>query len=449
MDIEDVLGSIPPTWEYTTLGEVCIRGGGNIQTGPFGSQLHASDYVAKGIPAIMPANIGDNRINENGIARIRESDAIRLERYRVKPGDIVYSRRGDVERRALIRVREDGWLCGTGCLRVSLGNSVTDPAYAAFYLDHPAVREWIVRHAHGATMPNLNTEILSNCPFVLPPIEEQKYIATTLSALDDKIELNRQMNETLEAMARAVFKDWFVDFGPTRAKAEGRPPYLAPDLWSLFPDRLDDEGKPEGWIGGCLRDVADLRNGFAFKSSDWQEDGVPVVKIGSVKPAVVDLTQVSFVSAELASERATFRLNVGDVLVGLTGYVGETGRVPPTENPPLLNQRVARFSASGGFSPFVFSCVRDPAFKIFAEGKGHGSAQANVSTRDLLSYPIGCAEAPLIAAYNEIAAPLYEKSLSNLGEMSTLAATRDLLLPKLMSGEIRVQDAETALAAVA
>ena len=197
MPLEELFDSLPSDWNYITLGDVCSRGGGNVQTGPFGSQLHASDYVADGIPSIMPQNIGDNRLVEDEIARIAPQDAMRLSRYRVRKGDIVYSRRCDVERRALIREREDGWLCGTGCLRVRLGEKGANPTYTYYYLGHPAVREWIVRHAHGATMPNLNTSILSALPFVLPPPIEQRAIAGVLCALDDKIELNRRMNETL------------------------------------------------------------------------------------------------------------------------------------------------------------------------------------------------------------------------------------------------------------
>jgi type I restriction enzyme, S subunit len=117
-----------------------------------------------------------------------------------------------VERRALITEKEDGWLCGTGCLRVSFGHfDFVDTLYASYYLGDSAVREWIVRHAIGATMPNLNTSILSALPFVVPPIPEQRAIAGMLGALDDKIELNRRMNATLESMARAVFRQWFID----------------------------------------------------------------------------------------------------------------------------------------------------------------------------------------------------------------------------------------------
>lgn len=102
---KSLLGPLPAGWDHTTLGEVCNRGGGNIQTGPFGSQLHASDYVSHGVPSIMPQNIGNNRVIEDGIARITADDAERLSRYLVRNGDIVYSRRGDVEKRALIQER--------------------------------------------------------------------------------------------------------------------------------------------------------------------------------------------------------------------------------------------------------------------------------------------------------------------------------------------------------
>ncbi len=252
---ESLFASVPDGWESTTLGEIVRRGRGHIQTGPFGSQLHASDYVPHGVPSIMPVNIGDNRIVEDGIARITEDDANRLARHRVQVGDIIFSRRGDVERRALIRQEQEGWLCGTGCLKVRLGRDVMDPLFTSYYLGHPHVRAWIVQHAVGATMPNLNTGIMERIPFLLPPLREQQAIACILGTLDDKIELNRRRNRTLEAMARAIFQSWFVDFDPVKAKAAVRRehrkwtdeqvsratcPKLKPGLAALFLDRFED-----------------------------------------------------------------------------------------------------------------------------------------------------------------------------------------------------------------
>ena len=296
------IGEIPEHWVLTTLGDVCNEGNGSIQTGPFGSQLHAADYVDVGIPSIMPVNIGDNRVVETDIKRVTEEDAERLSKHRVKAGDIVYSRRGDVERRALIREPEVGWLCGTGCLKVSLGAGITDPLYASFYLDHPMVREWIVRHAHGATMPNLNTSIMKEVPFVLPPIHEQKAIAHILGTLDDKIELNRETNKTLEAIAKAIFKSWFVDFDPVHYKqgstqqnrkslnaaadekgastpnddpTDAARYSLSPEILDLFPDSFQDSelGEiPAGWEISSLDQKTAFVLGGDWGKSEFSDD---------------------------------------------------------------------------------------------------------------------------------------------------------------------------------
>ncbi|HLX65163.1 MAG TPA: restriction endonuclease subunit S [Planctomycetota bacterium] len=179
------LSLIPHGWNATTLGEICDDGGGDIQTGPFGTQLHASDYVPEGVPSIMPSDLRDNRIDASSIARIREQDAERLSVYRVQAGDVVYSRRGDVERRALIRRAENGWLCGTGCLRVRFGSRGLNPHFGAAFLGTPESRAWVVRHAVGATMPNLNTSILSALPMIVPPAELQSRFAEIVGPWDE------------------------------------------------------------------------------------------------------------------------------------------------------------------------------------------------------------------------------------------------------------------------
>jgi type I restriction enzyme S subunit len=162
------LGEIPMGWTHSTLAAEAKRYGGLIQTGPFGSQLHASDYVDEGVPVVMPQDLNNRRISVDRIVRVTEEMAQRLTRHRVKPGDVVYSRRGDVERHALVSEREAGWLCGTGCLLVRLGAAWPSQAYLSEVLDLPVTREWLVRHAVGATMPNLNTSILGDVPLLMP-----------------------------------------------------------------------------------------------------------------------------------------------------------------------------------------------------------------------------------------------------------------------------------------
>ncbi len=208
----------PNSWKRTTLGELAKESGGNIQTGPFGSQLHASDYVDYGVPSIMPKNITIDSISTEEIARVSTADIERLSRYRVEVGDIIYSRRGDVEKCARITNREDGWLCGTGCLRVRVKPIEVSTEYLHAYLSNPTVREWVVRHAVGATMPNLNTSILSSLPVLVPSKPEMNRIAKNWIDLSNKILVNQQINQTLEQMAHAIFKSWFVDFAPVKAK---------------------------------------------------------------------------------------------------------------------------------------------------------------------------------------------------------------------------------------
>jgi type I restriction enzyme S subunit len=198
------LGPIPKGWIATTLGEACQAGGGDIQTGPFGTQLHASDYVPEGIPSIMPSDLRDNRIDPTSISRIREKDAERLGVYRVEAGDVVYSRRGDVERRSLIRKAENGWLCGTGCLRVRFGGHGLNSHFGASYLGTLESRAWVVRHAVGATMPNLNTSILGALPMVVPPPELQSLFGGIVGPWDERGTVAPRESRSLAALRDAL-----------------------------------------------------------------------------------------------------------------------------------------------------------------------------------------------------------------------------------------------------
>jgi type I restriction enzyme S subunit len=161
-------GPIPEGWKSSILGDVCKNNGGFIQTGPFGSQLHAEDYVSIGTPVVMPKDIVNRRVEPISTAKISESDVARLTKHQLKLGDIVFSRRGNVEKHALIGYSESGWICGTGCLLVRPGMKCLSPSFISRALDLPITREWLVRHAVGATMPNLNIGILASVPVIQP-----------------------------------------------------------------------------------------------------------------------------------------------------------------------------------------------------------------------------------------------------------------------------------------
>ena len=161
------------------------------------------------------------------------------------------------------------------------GNHGADTRFLLYALSELDVSGYLT----GSTMPKLTQGNLNRVSLPTPPLPEQRGIAHILGTLDDKIELNRRMNETLEAMARALFKDWFVDFGPTRAKIEGRDPYLAPEMWDLFPDSLDGECKPVGWEIKPLDKIAEFLNGLALQkfSALDPEDSLPVIKIAELR----------------------------------------------------------------------------------------------------------------------------------------------------------------------
>jgi type I restriction enzyme S subunit len=158
------------TIKTRTLGSIADEMGGTIRTGPFGSQLHESDYTEEGVPVIMPKDIVDGKVSTATIARIPAFQAERLAYHKVYIGDIVYGRRGDIGRCALITASEAGWLCGTGCLRISLGDKIIDPEFLYYYLRQAEVVKWITNQAIGATFANLNTEILRNVEVSYPSL---------------------------------------------------------------------------------------------------------------------------------------------------------------------------------------------------------------------------------------------------------------------------------------
>jgi type I restriction enzyme S subunit len=176
-------------WREMSLGAVVSETGGVIQTGPFGSQLHASDYVAVGTPLVMPVNIGDNTINEHAVARVGSRDVRRLRKHIFREGDIAFSRRGDVSRRSIVRAHQTGWLCGTGCLAARFGSNLqsVNREFVALYLGLPKTRRWLEDNAVGGTMPNLNTSILAATPIRLPSRQDQDAIVVALGDIGDFI----------------------------------------------------------------------------------------------------------------------------------------------------------------------------------------------------------------------------------------------------------------------
>ncbi|RLF58276.1 MAG: hypothetical protein DRN37_05215 [Thermoplasmata archaeon] len=201
------LGRIPREWEVEVLGELCLQSGGSVQTGPFGSQLHAKDYKDRGIPIITVEHLGDNEIIHNNLPLVGKTDYERLGRYLLKTGDLVFSRVGAIDRCAYVSKQENGWLFSGRCLRVRMGGNSIDPRFLSFQLNSYGSRKWILNHAVGSTMACLNTSILCEVPVVLPRIQEQIFIASLLDAHDAHIRAEEQYRDKLKLQKKGFMHD--------------------------------------------------------------------------------------------------------------------------------------------------------------------------------------------------------------------------------------------------
>ena len=325
-------------------------------------------------------------------------------------------------------------------------DSKIDPTYLSYFFGLPAFKEHIRSIAVGATMPSLNTKILSDVSILYPPLPEQRAIAHILGTLDDKIELNRRMNETLEEMAQALFKSWFVDFDPVRAKMEGRwrrgesLPGLPADLYDLFPDRLapSELGEiPEGWdIGKFSGIVAQLRDnenpgtspktGFShFSIPAYDEGKTPKRELGgSIKSTKTRVPQGTVLLSKLNPEIER---------VWLVDVASDERAICSTEflvlaaNPPFARS-------------YVYCLVRSPFFRrqieslVTGTSKSHQRAPAGA----ILGLSVLMPTARVIAKFNTSASELLSRSAILRRESHALAAQRDALLPKLVSGEVMV-----------
>ena len=319
--------------------------------------------------------------------------------------------------------------------------SECDPKF--IYYNLSARKEEIRLAASGSAQPILNKSAFSRLRLLLPPIEDQNEIASILSCLDDKVELNRRMNETLETITLAIFKDWFVGLGPTRAKAKGHAPYLAPELWELFPDTLDDKGRPVGWETKSLDEIANFLNGVALQKfpASNPEDSLPVIKIAELRGGIKAKT--SRASREVPEK---YVIRDGDFLFSWSGSLLAKFW---TEGEGALNQHLFKVTSdrypAWFFSQWVYHHLKE--FQAIAASKA--TTMGHIQRRHLKEAIVICPADDVLAELGETVDPLVKLSIKNDLEARTLSQMRDFLLPRLMSGEILLSEAEKAVEAVA
>ena len=433
------------SWRRASIGDLCDHGIAELQTGPFGSQLHAHDYVDDGIPVVPTEALRGRQIDHSVLPKIAPTKARELSRHRLVAGDIVFARRGvqATGHIGCVRQAEDGFICGTGAIRLRINPSTEeiDADYLSHVLADPTSIDWFKFHAIGATMPNLNEGIIRSFPISIPPLEEQRAIAHVLGTLDDKIELNRRMNETLEAMAGALFKSWFVDFGPVRNKVAGHDTSLPQPLADAFPDSFEDSALghiPKGWCVGRFGDVVEhLRE---------QEDPLssPYVLYNHFSLPAFDDGQSPRLEYGDSIKSQKSRVSAGTVLFSkLNPEIERVWLVDvrPTERAVCSTEFLVLRPRSPFSRSFAYCLARSRPFRQQVEGlvtgtsKSHQRAQAS----SVLNLPVVIPSSPILSAFHGVTERLLARTLECRRESLNLAALRDALLPKLVSGELRVR----------
>lgn len=382
-------------WKEYKLGEIA-----DVQTGPFGSQLHMSDYQKEGTPIITVEHLGDNRIVHNNLPLVGEEDKNRLKKYVLAEGDIVFSRVGSVDRRAYVSANEDGWMFSGRCLRVRPTQKV-DAKFLSYYFGLEDFKETIRRIAVGATMPSINTTILSNVIVPLPPIDIQRRIAAILSSLDDKIDLLHRENATLEQMAETLFRQWFV----VEAKEE--------------------------WEEGKLGDICNYVNEKIDIDNVETGDYISTENMCPNKQGVVLASSVP------ENGKAT-KYRIDDVLLS---------NIRPYFKKIWLSDREGGCSAdvlcirgkNELYAFFSYYTVRQDEFFDYVMLGSKGCKMPRGDKSHIMNWPITIPPKDELLKFNEIAKQGITKIRNNNNQIQTLIQTRDGLLPKLMSNEINVK----------
>lgn len=369
------------------------------------------------------------------VSGIRPYSGDAPDRYLAYSGDIVLATRQQSDNLpilgmpAIIPKKYDGhkMIVGANLYKVQ-NNSDFSNEYIYWLMKSPAYVHHIKSCQTGTTVRMITKANIEDFTFLAPKKETRDKIAQFFWNIENKIELNRRINENLEQQAQALFKSWFVDFEPFK---DGK--FVDSELGMI----------PEGWKVGTIGDYSKIRSGFAFKSSWWTDKGVKIVKIKNISSyGNLDMNDCSYVSKENTLKAKEFSLKPGDLLIAMTGAtIGKFCIVPILKEEMYVNQRVGKFFLGEkpiSKVPFIYGLLKSENIISQIINKGQGSAQPNISANDIETISIILPTEDIISKYNELVSPYFSLLIKNLNECDYLAQLRDILLPKLMSGELQI-----------
>ncbi|MCB2136413.1 MAG: restriction endonuclease subunit S [Rhodobacteraceae bacterium] len=428
-----------------TLAEA-IGGARRIIGGPFGSKLTTKDYASSGIPVIRGSNMEvDGRWIGGEFAFVSAEKYDRdLASNSARAGNIIVTQRGTLGQVSIIP--DDSafqqYVVSQSQMAIDVDPSTADRNFVYYYLRSPT----FVDHSHTQTIqtgvPHINLGVLREAPSNFPPLDEQREIAAILGALDDKIELNRKTAATLEAMARALYRSWFVDFDPVWAKTEGRSPaHMPPATAALFPDSFGDDGLPVGWTVQPLKSLAKVTMGLSPKGTSYNDQaiGTPLCN-GPVEYGDFFLKKAKWTTAPTRlAER-------GDLIICIRGST--TGRHAFADDQYCLGRGVAGVRGNTGSQEFIDNALLFNMPALLE--KTTGSVFPSLSQDDIGNFELTApGNTSIVTRFCELVRPFRETAWNNIVENQSLATLRDTLLPRLMSGELRVGEARDQVEVVA
>ena len=444
--------ALPDDWSVLSLRNAGVRLIDCVHKTPAAQE---SGYPYIGIPQMK-----DGWLDFDSARKISHKDFLDwTKKVKPQPHDVILSRRTNPGVTAVDKTGIE-FALGQNLVLLRADGSRVNPAFLKWLVRSPGWWREIGKYINvGAVFDSLKCADVPNFELPIPPLAVQLRNGALLDALEDKIELNRRMNDTLEAMVRAIFKDWFVDFGPTLAKIEGRDPYLAPELWDLFPDALDDQSKPVGWKREVIGRHIVAEKGLSYKGAGLTRagQGIPLHNLNSILEG--GGYKNDGLKFYLGDYKQRHLIQPGDLIVAnteqgfdhlLIGYsslvpawTGEEGlfshhlfKVEPRQRSPLSRIWLHFALSASSFGE---------AMRRYSNG-----TTVNMLPRDALEKPeITVPPVELIQAFGKIVAPKLRRLEDTFTASQALAQTRDLLLPKLISGEIRVSHAEKLAEAVA
>lgn len=387
-----------------------LRDIAEIQTGPFGSQLHKEDYVDVGTPIVTVEHLGSRVFSEQNLPMVSDADKSRLSKYVLKKGDIVFSRVGSVDRCSFVDQKHDGWMFSGRCLRVRPSEEV-EPLFLYYFFCLNATKEFVRSIAVGATMPSINTKLLGEVEVVCPGIEEQRKIADILSKIDDKIEENQKINENLQQQAQALFKSWFLNYEPWNGTA------------------------PNSWLPGKLGDYANIKRGGSPRPIQeyLSDSGLRWLKISDVTglqtPFIIDIKDHII---EEGLKKTVF-LKAGSLVLSNSATPGipKILDVDSCIHDGWLYFPESKFSNE--YLYLYFKYIRQQLVNL-----SNGSVFNNLKTDILKGYPTILPDEETLQRFDGIIKPMFLQMQNLTRESHDLMDLRDTILPRLMSGELDV-----------